>query len=57
MALSRHTELPWRGALSAPYASFTAALVNSARPVMGRYSLSGFEVSMICSAFFTLLRT
>ena len=39
-----------RGALSVPYASLAAPLVNIGRPVIGRYSLSCFEVAKIASA-------
>ena len=51
------TRLSWRGTLSAPYASLAAAFVNSGRPVMGRYSLSGLDWARASSAFLTALRT
>ena len=51
------TRFSLSGALSAPYASFAAAWVNSGRPVMGRYSLSGLDAARMSSAFLTALRT
>lgn len=46
----KRTELEFRGVLLAPYASLAAFLVNSGRPVMPRYSLSGLEALMSSSA-------
>lgn len=39
-----------KGTLSGPYASLAASLLNSGRPVMGRYSLSGEEAVKMDSA-------
>lgn len=48
-----HTAFSKRGLLSALYASFAALLVNSGRPVIGKYSLSGFEAVKSSSAYGT----
>lgn len=47
----KHTAPSFNGWLSAPYAKRAAFFVNAARPVIGKYSLSGTEARTISSAF------
>ena len=49
--------MSFNGLLSTPYASFAAAVVNSGRPLIGRYSLSGLLAVKNSSAFLTLEST